>query len=176
MVDLVVLIQNKYLTFADIRWQNVECNQDWLERDWPLPALEAEGAPASATDAASETLPSPPAAPLPQVESVSPTEAPDTEGTEEAQESVSPTEAPDTEGAEEAQELHGFEKDVIDRMEADPPRKDARGKQERAYATRLYNRYFKKRGVSLKRVQNIISAHRKTPAVGAPPKKTSRKK
>jgi len=68
MIDLVVLIRNNYLTFEDIRWQNVECNLDWLERDWPLPALEAEAAPVPATDAAQprprpvEPLPVPPAA------------------------------------------------------------------------------------------------------------------
>src|SRR5262249_29596221 len=52
MIDLVVLIRNNYLTFEDIQWQKVECNLDWLERDWPLPALEAEAAPVPATDAA----------------------------------------------------------------------------------------------------------------------------
>src|SRR5262249_47367181 len=202
MTDLVVLIQNKYLSFEDIRWQNVECNLDWLERDWSQ-AVASEESPspdsqltdpaagiqasteepqkerpdetAAATTAASEapsglsartSEPSarisgddrPVAEPEPQVESVSPAEAPDTEGTEEAQ------------------ELHGLEKDVINRMKADPPRKDARGRQERAYATRLYNKYFRKKGTTLKRIQNIVSAHRETPAAGAPPKKTSRRK
>jgi hypothetical protein len=52
MFDLVVLIRNKYLTFEDIQWQKVECNLNWLERDWPPLALEAEAAPAPATDAA----------------------------------------------------------------------------------------------------------------------------
>jgi len=46
MIDLVVLVRGNYLTFADIRWQNVECNLDWLERDWPL-ALEAEATPSN---------------------------------------------------------------------------------------------------------------------------------
>ena len=35
IVDLVVLIRNKYLIFEDIQWPKVECNLDWLERDWP---------------------------------------------------------------------------------------------------------------------------------------------
>jgi hypothetical protein len=55
MVNLVVLIRNKHLTFEDIRWQNVECNLDWLERDWP-PALEAEVVPVPAADAASKPI------------------------------------------------------------------------------------------------------------------------
>ena len=46
LFDLVVLVRGNYLTFADIRWQNVECNLDWLERDWPL-ALEAEAMPSN---------------------------------------------------------------------------------------------------------------------------------
>jgi hypothetical protein len=37
MIDLIVLLQGNHLTFADIRWQSVECNLDWLERDWPAP-------------------------------------------------------------------------------------------------------------------------------------------
>jgi hypothetical protein len=56
MSDLVVLLRNKHLTFEDIRWQNVECNLDWLERDWPLPALEAEAALTPAADAALRKL------------------------------------------------------------------------------------------------------------------------
>jgi hypothetical protein len=75
---------------------------------------------------------------------------------------------------EEAQELRGLEKEVVDRMKADRPRKDEHGKEERGYATRLWNSYFKKKGVSRKTVQNIVSTHRETPAPGAPPKKTSR--
>src|SRR6516162_6866878 len=83
MIDLVVLIRNKYLTFEDIRWQNVECNLDWLERDWPL-ALEAEAAPVPTEDAALKPIEpaaaeSAPAAPPPapaQTASVSSTEPP----------------------------------------------------------------------------------------------------
>jgi hypothetical protein len=45
MIDLVVLLRGNHLTFADIRWQSVECNLDWLERDWPAPA-RAEPVPA----------------------------------------------------------------------------------------------------------------------------------
>jgi hypothetical protein len=49
MVDLIVLLQNNHLTFANIWWQHVECNFDWLKRDWsahaPLeePAHRADG-------------------------------------------------------------------------------------------------------------------------------------
>ena len=83
MIDLVVLIRNKYLTFEDIRWQNVECNLDWLERDWPL-ALEAEAAPVPTEDAALKPIEpaaaeSAPAAPPPapaQTASASSTEPP----------------------------------------------------------------------------------------------------
>jgi len=45
LFDLVGLIKNKHLTLDDIQWQNVECNQEWLDRRWPLPAREAEVGP-----------------------------------------------------------------------------------------------------------------------------------
>ena len=68
--DLVVLIRNNHLTFEDIRWQNVECNLEWLERDfewferdWPPPALEVEAASVPAEDAALKPIE--PAAPEP---------------------------------------------------------------------------------------------------------------
>ena len=44
MVDLVDLIRNGWLTFEGIQWPKVECNLDWLDRDWPLPAPEADAA------------------------------------------------------------------------------------------------------------------------------------
>src|SRR5262249_31702076 len=50
MVDLVVLVQNKHVTFENLRWQKVQCNLDWLERDWPLPT-QAEAASVPAADA-----------------------------------------------------------------------------------------------------------------------------
>jgi len=36
-IDLVVLIRNGWLPFENIRWQDIECNLEWLERRWPLP-------------------------------------------------------------------------------------------------------------------------------------------
>jgi len=60
--DLVVLIRSNFLAYEDIRWQNVQCNLDWLERDlawfkrdWPPPTLEAEAAPTPAVDAIAPT-------------------------------------------------------------------------------------------------------------------------
>jgi hypothetical protein len=41
LFDLVVLFRNNHLTLDDIQWQNVECNQEWLDRRWPLLAREA---------------------------------------------------------------------------------------------------------------------------------------
>jgi hypothetical protein len=72
MVDLVVLLKNNYLTLADIRWQNVECNLNWLNRDWPLPALEAEATPTPAADAAPKPI-------GPAAIELAPTELPTTE-------------------------------------------------------------------------------------------------
>ena len=37
MVDLIVLLQNNHLTFANIWWQHVECNLDWLRPIAPAP-------------------------------------------------------------------------------------------------------------------------------------------
>jgi hypothetical protein len=72
------------------------------------------------------------------------------------------------------EELHGLEKEVVEKMEADPPRKDKDGKEERGYATRLWNGHFKRKGWDLKTIQNYVAKHRETPAAGSPPKKTSR--
>src|SRR5262249_20132152 len=53
MVDLVVLIRNGWVTFESIQLQKAECNLNWLERDWPLPATPAQ----SASEVQSKTLP-----------------------------------------------------------------------------------------------------------------------
>ena len=42
MVDLVVLVRNKYLAYENIQWQKVECNLKWLEQRWPVPAHAME--------------------------------------------------------------------------------------------------------------------------------------
>ena len=57
MVDLIVLLQNNHLTFANIWWQHVECNLDWLKRDWPAPAPLEEPAHSASTGAEAEESP-----------------------------------------------------------------------------------------------------------------------
>ena len=62
MVDLIVLLQNNHLTFANIWWQHVECNFDWLKRDWSAPAPLEEPAHSASTGAEAEESPAEPAA------------------------------------------------------------------------------------------------------------------
>jgi hypothetical protein len=59
-------------------------------------------------------------------------------------------------------ELSDTEKDVYNKMKTDPPLEN-----ERAYATRLWNGYFKKnkKKVGLKTIQNIVSKLRNMPAL-----------
>jgi len=66
MVDLIVLLQNNHLTFANIWWQHVECNFDWLKRDWPAPAPLEEPAHSASTGAEAEESPAEPAAAGPE--------------------------------------------------------------------------------------------------------------
>src|SRR6516165_3767324 len=66
MVDLIVLLQNNHLTFANIWWQHVECNLDWLKRDWPAPAPLEEPAHSASTGAEAEEPPAEPAAAGPE--------------------------------------------------------------------------------------------------------------
>jgi hypothetical protein len=66
MVDLIVLLQNNNLTFANIWWQHVECNLDWLKRDWPAPAPLEEPAHSASTGAEAEESPAEPAAAGPE--------------------------------------------------------------------------------------------------------------
>ena len=66
MVDLIVLLQNNHLTFANIWWQHVECNLDWLKRDWPAPAPLEEPAHSASTGAEAEESPAEPAAAGPE--------------------------------------------------------------------------------------------------------------
>src|SRR6516162_2105117 len=65
MVDLIVLLQNNHLTFANIWWQHVECNFDWLKRDWPAHA-PLEPAHSASTGAEAEESPAEPAAAGPE--------------------------------------------------------------------------------------------------------------
>ena len=65
MVDLIVLLQNNHLTFANIWWQHVECNLDWLKRDWPAHA-PLEPAHSASTGAEAEESPAEPAAAGPE--------------------------------------------------------------------------------------------------------------
>jgi hypothetical protein len=75
-------------------------------------------------------------------------------------------------------QLSDTENDVYKTMKTDPPFEN-----ERAYATKLWNRYFKKK-VGPKRIQNIVSKLRNMPALWGDdaaryesrPKKTSRRK
>jgi hypothetical protein len=66
MVDLIVLLQNNHLTFANIWWQHVECNLDWLKRDWPAPAPLEEPAHSASTGAEAEESTAEPAAAGPE--------------------------------------------------------------------------------------------------------------
>jgi hypothetical protein len=75
-------------------------------------------------------------------------------------------------------QLSDTEKDVYNTMTTDPP-----VEKERAYATTLWNRHFKKK-VRLKTIQNIVSKLRNMPVLWGDdaaryesrPKKTSRRK